>query len=1144
MASMRWLAAGVALAVSLSARAAFWQPLHEPGTNGWGTSVEVSPFDGNTLAAGGDMFGAATSNDQGANWNPALGFQMWEMADFTWHPTNPQIVWAGSRGGPYESLDDGLTWTSMRTGMPAASTSAYTAEIEKVIFDPNNSSTLLALGGNFRRLSGSGTSWGEVWKSTNGGASWSQIGSVGSGVNILTGGFAAGSSSIVYVVTPSGVFESTDGGATWSDVTGAISGTPAFLALHPTDPKTLWVSTQGGEIYKSTDGAQSWQPSSSGLQASSHTTEDSFVVVNQQSPNVLYASLPAGSWMMVVYLSTDGGATWTDVFDDSSVSEISSKLTGGDAYYTAFGWDYMYPVWLATDPSDPAAVYLFIAGYIARSLDSGTTWEDISAHPISGTAYRGNGYQGEASTKVAFNPFEPGQLFALAMDCGKLVRSNDWGWSWIAGAPQSQANLWNGSQDVSFSADGTIYVATGQSDSTTYEAVLKSTDWGANWAYVSSPAGVSGENQAVYTLPSDSSTVWVGVGSVVYQSQNGGQSWTAVTGSLGNAIYNFAPDPTTPTTFYVGAGNGVYKTTDGVTFNLMSGSPTSTVGNMVVVDPQNPTILYAVPTNPPDGGVWKFDGTSWSQIWSKRYANALAIDPQNDQRLVAVTLGWPQADINEADGVWLSENGGGSWTQINTGLQLLRGSTLTFNPDDSEQLIVGLAGGGYFVTDLGRSTPFGGATRALPGIVPAADYDVGGEGSAYHDPNGTAQSTSYRTDDIGLCDSGSELCNLTAGEWVKYQVDATAGTYAVTINAAGTAAGASLHLELNGLNVTGPIAVPNDGAGTVNAIDVPGVVVAAGTQYLKVYVEGSGVNLASIQIGSAGGTATSGSGTSSGASSGTGGGTSSGAGGGTGSSGGTSAGSDTASACLSDGGAPDWALVPSFAITAADALGGQGQVPPASNAALSAAVQTAHDATNVYVRVQVTEPNAIDNPSLPVYQTNAVELYFDGTDSRLASYGPGDVQLVIGADGRTFSNPASATAFTDSVALADGGYTVLAAVPWSLLGTPGSAIGFDVAIDGNAAGAPARANQLMWSGDGGAFADPQQFGQLALSATACGVGAQSGSGTSGSSTGSSTSDGTTSGGLETKGACCSTGGGGLEAFSFLVTLFLFRRRRG
>jgi photosystem II stability/assembly factor-like uncharacterized protein len=848
----------VAALVLLVARPAFgapfWQPLHEPGTNGWGTALEVSPFDSNTLAAGGDMFGAATTNDQGASWNPALGFQMWEIADYTWHPTSSNILWVGTRGGPYQSLDNGKTWKSMRSGMPPASTSAYTVEIQKVIFDPNDANTLLALGGSMRSLSNgdsSGPGWGQIWKSTNGGASWSQAGNVGTDVNIVTGGFAAGSSSIVYVVSPSGVFESTNGGTSWSNVTSGISGTPAFLALHPKDPGTLWVSTQSSEIYKSTDGGSSWQSSSTGLEPSSLFDDNSFVVVNASNPDVLYAAMPSGSWERVVYLSTNGGASWTDVFDDSSISEIDAKLPGGDAYYSAFARNYFDPLWLATDPNDAKAVYIFISGYIGRSLDSGNTWTDISAHEISGTAYRGNGYQGEASSNVKWNPFNPGQLFAVSLDCGKLVRSNDYGFSWIAGAP-APVQLWDGSEDTAFSSDGTIYVASGQYDTSAYEPVLKSTDWGATWAYVASPPNVPQvANWAVYTLPSDSSTVWVGAGSVVFQSQNGGQSWTAVTESLGYQVYNFAPDPTAPTTFYVGAANGIYKTTDGVHFNLIPGSPTSTVGNQVVVDPQSPSTLYAVPTNPPDGGVWKYDGTAWTQIWSKRYANALAIDPHNDQRLAVVTTGWPSVDISEADGVWLSENAGQTWTQINTGLQLLRGSTIAFNPDESAQLIVGLGGGGFFVTDLGVSTPYGGTPASAPGTVEARDYDVGGEGVAYHDPEGASHATHYRSDDIGICAavSATALCGLTANEWIKYQVNVEAGTYDVTIRAAGAAAGATLHLEVNGLNVTGPVTVPNMGASVYTAIAVPGLSLAAGTQYLKVHIDASGVNLESIQIG-------------------------------------------------------------------------------------------------------------------------------------------------------------------------------------------------------------------------------------------------------------------------------------------------------
>jgi hypothetical protein len=98
-----------------------WQPLREPGCGGWVTSLVVSPFDSSRLLVGGDLLGIGVSTDRGDSWRPALGLGSWEICDFTWHPTDPEVVWVGTYSGPHVSHDGGLTWQERRKGFPAVS---------------------------------------------------------------------------------------------------------------------------------------------------------------------------------------------------------------------------------------------------------------------------------------------------------------------------------------------------------------------------------------------------------------------------------------------------------------------------------------------------------------------------------------------------------------------------------------------------------------------------------------------------------------------------------------------------------------------------------------------------------------------------------------------------------------------------------------------------------------------------------------------------------------------------------------------------------------------------------------------------------------------------------------------------------------
>src|SRR5580698_4388716 len=71
-----------------------WDPLLEPGCGGWAVSIEVSPFHSNWILVGGDILATGLSTDGGWNWQQTSGFVNFEIGDYTWSPTNPQIAWA------------------------------------------------------------------------------------------------------------------------------------------------------------------------------------------------------------------------------------------------------------------------------------------------------------------------------------------------------------------------------------------------------------------------------------------------------------------------------------------------------------------------------------------------------------------------------------------------------------------------------------------------------------------------------------------------------------------------------------------------------------------------------------------------------------------------------------------------------------------------------------------------------------------------------------------------------------------------------------------------------------------------------------------------------------------------------------------
>jgi photosystem II stability/assembly factor-like uncharacterized protein len=198
----------------------------------------------------------------------------------------------------------------------------------------------------------------------------------------------------------------------------------------------------------------------------------------------------------------------------------------------------------------------------------------------------------------------------------------------------------------------------------------------------------------------------------------GRNTWTALgPGNIGGRIRSIVIHPTDPQTMWVGsATGGIFKTTTGGTSWAPLDDFMANLSVSTLVSPSNtPNVMYAgtgelLTRNirgaggPEDAnrgaGIFKSEtgGASWSQLSSTNtsdwwYVNRLAIDPNAPETLLAAT--W--------SGIWRTENGGTGWTNTyrpQTNSAIL---DVDFDPSNSNNAIAGGYGRVLYSTNGGQS---------------------------------------------------------------------------------------------------------------------------------------------------------------------------------------------------------------------------------------------------------------------------------------------------------------------------------------------------------------------------------------------------------------------------------------------------------
>lgn len=675
-----------------------WTSFGEPGTGGRIDSIAVSPYDSDVVLVGGDILSAYRSTNQGSEWSTTSGWMSYEIADFTWHPTQKNTVWAGSLSGPHLSTDGGKTWTAQRDGLPEIESSRYSAPVEKILFDPN-SNDLLAFGGDHRQLRSPGTvsNYGVVWSRDEDGGDWSKRSTIVKNGNIMDVSYAGNSNQKIYsVVWEHGFYHSSDDGKSWQagnkglprDKNGKILATS--VAVHPDDSGTAWVTIQDAGIYKTTNGGENWSAVNDGIPSGK---SQFWSIEVADDGETLYAGNRYFKNGGGVYKSTDAGENWTRVFSNSD------QIEGGQKPYPGG----INPWWVEVDPQDSDTVYIGTDNAVYRSSNGGETWSPMTAKQ-TGDSWVGTGFSGLVARNVEWNPYNEDHVVVQGMDAAKAIQSRDGGKTWQIDNPGLP--LYDGGHDVAFTPDWMFSVfGQGNNDN---ELIARSQDEGQNWTVIQAPVS-SSEAKHVHADTTNPDRLWIVVDDQLWYTDEATSTtkpeWTRLkVGPKSNEIGDLEADPRDQDTFYVGTDEGIYRTTNGSTFEFIGG-PKDANNLDLHVAPSDPDIVYATANKSfwGDYGVWRYDAgkESWQRLWEDNRdvsstIGDIAVHPNNADYLAIVTNDNPYHDQTEATGVWTSQNGGKTWKQQTTeGLPMLRGNTIAFDPS-GENIVVGLGGAGFY----------------------------------------------------------------------------------------------------------------------------------------------------------------------------------------------------------------------------------------------------------------------------------------------------------------------------------------------------------------------------------------------------------------------------------------------------------------
>lgn len=549
--------------------------------------------------------GGATWNTTGLNWGVNLQRMIRRLII---NPTNPQILIVASSAGIWRTTNGGTNWTQITTG------STYDAE-----FKPGDPNTVYA------------TTTSGFYRSTNGGTTFALIsaGIPTTGANRLAVAVTPANPAYVYVLRSNtssgfgGLYQSTNSGVSFTSMSttpdilaNSCAGTSGNgqgwydLALAASPLNASEVVVGGVNHWRSTNGGSTW--TNIGCW---NSTAANPPYVHADVHELEYT--PAG----VLYSANDGGiakytgTSWTDLSNPRNIAQqYRIGLSGTTADYWITGHQdngsniYNGSQYLARYCGDGMDCFIdrtnnmnvFSStpnGGYRKSTDGGVNWTNCVTGLTGGTYWVSAWKQDPVSANV---------LYGSRL---QLWKSTNQGGSWTqAGTIPGNASQGVVEFAIAPSNNNVIYVIHGN---TGVYKTTNATSATPTWAITGTlPVGTAAPTW-VCVDPTDPNTAWVtfsgyAAGTKVYQTTNGGTTWTNISSNLPNLPANtIMYEPGSNDRVYVGMDVGVYykdnSTSNWTLYN--AGLPNTPISDLEM-SPASPGKIYAATYG---RGVWKVD---------------------------------------------------------------------------------------------------------------------------------------------------------------------------------------------------------------------------------------------------------------------------------------------------------------------------------------------------------------------------------------------------------------------------------------------------------------------------------------------------------------------------------------------------------
>lgn len=653
-------------------------------------------------------------------------FKRWEAFNGprcypTGHPPVPNLIWKEWKKSNLRSGEKAAGNWQLIGPQQIPNNGGGMGRVNCIEFDPLDANEVWV-----------GTPDGGVWKSTDGGVSWStqsdqlvNLGVADIAINpfnsdtmyLATGdGYGYGTGEGFWGGTYShGILRSVDGGSTWQttgmnwDVTQTRQ--VFSLSIDPLAPQNLVATTSNG-IWLTNNSGDTW------VQTAFGNYKD--VEHNLANPGIVYVTGDSGA-----HRSTDGGLTWNPMglsgFADAAIAVTPANplmiglfagdgnffrsddegLTWGPATPTfagAYGW---YTAALTISETDENTI--LVGGLdVHKSTDGGNTW-----YPTSDwLGWPATNYSHADHRALKFVPGS--STTVLNGNDGGVFKSSDLGATWvdlshdlvitqlyrIGGDPTNSNVVFAGAQD-----NGVVRM-----DGSTSQMVLLADGMEAVVDY-NNPL-------TVYACAQNG---WL------HMSTDGGFSFFDIDPYLNAAwVAPLVIHPTDPSIIYYGAED-LYEITGGLlSGNLSMGAGGFNTLHSITVCQDDPDHIYFIRGSTLSGGmpsVLKTNdgGANWINISGglpvlNAYASWIAVDPHDPNRVYVTFSGYEAAEK-----VYVTTDGGINWTNISGSLPNIPVNCIAVEGGLDNGIYIGTDFGVYYLHDgLPDWTAF---SDGLPNVV-------------------------------------------------------------------------------------------------------------------------------------------------------------------------------------------------------------------------------------------------------------------------------------------------------------------------------------------------------------------------------------------------------------------------------------------